>query len=182
VPFGEFIPTGFRWFTNLMNIPLGDFARGVTHPPPFEALGQRFGPNICYEDLFGEELARRFTDAGRAPTALVNLSNIGWFGRTIAVEQHLNISRLRSLELQRPMLRATNTGATAVIDHRGTVTALLPPHARGVLVARFEGREGLTPYARWASRLALWPLVLAAAAVVLAALLAARRGPPPASR
>ena len=80
------------------------------------------------------------------------------------------------------MLRATNTGATAVIDHRGTVTALLPPHTRGVLVARFEGREGLTPYARWASRLALWPLVLAAAAVVLAALLAARRGPPPASR
>jgi len=182
VPFGEFIPPGFRWFTNLMNIPLGDFARGVTHPPPFEALGQRFGPNICYEDLFGEELARRFTDAGRAPTALVNLSNIGWFGQTIAVEQHLNISRLRSLELQRPMLRATNTGATAVIDHRGTVSALLPPHTRGVLVARFEGREGLTPYARWASRLALWPLVLAAAAVVLAALLAARRGPPPAGR
>ena len=182
VPFGEFIPPGFRWFTDLMNIPLGDFARGVTHPPPFEALGQRFGPNICYEDLFGEELARRFADAGRAPTALVNLSNIGWFGQTIAVEQHLNISRLRSLELQRPMLRATNTGATAVIDHRGAVTALLAPHSRGVLVARFEGREGLTPYARWASRLALWPLALAAAAVVLAALWAARRSPLPAGR
>ncbi len=169
VPFGEFIPPGFRWFTNLMNIPLGDFARGVTHPPPFEALGQRFGPNICYEDLFGEELARRFTEPERAPTVLVNLSNIGWFGRTVAVEQHLHISRLRSLELQRPMLRATNTGATAVIDHRGAVTALLPPHTRGVLVARFEGREGLTPYARWASRLALWPLALAAAAVLLTA-------------
>jgi apolipoprotein N-acyltransferase len=175
VPFGEFIPPGFRWFTNLMNIPLGDFARGVTHPPPFEALGQRFGPNICYEDLFGEELARRFGEADRAPTVLVNLSNIGWFGRTIAVEQHLHISRLRSLELQRPMLRATNTGATAAIDHRGIVTALLPPHTRGVLVARVEGREGLTPYARWASRLSLWPLALAGAAVLLGGLWRKRR-------
>lgn len=166
VPFGEFIPPGFRWFTNLMSIPLGDFARGVTHPPAFEVLGQRLGPNICYEDLFGEELARRFTDARTAPTALVNLSNIGWFGRTVAVEQHLHISRLRTLELQRPMLRSTNTGATAVIDHRAAVTALLPPHTRGVLVARFEGREGLTPFARWASRLGLWPLALLAVAVV----------------
>jgi apolipoprotein N-acyltransferase len=139
------------------------------------ALGQRFGPNICYEDLFGEELARRFADARTAPTVLVNLSNIGWFGRTIAVEQHLHISRLRSLELQRPMLRATNTGATAVIDHRGAVTAMLAPHTRGVLVARFEGREGLTPYARWASRLSLWPLALAATAVLLTALWRKRR-------
>lgn len=175
VPFGEFIPTGFRWFTNLMNIPLGDFARGVTHPPPFAALGQRFGPNICYEDLFGEELARRFADAATAPTVMVNLSNIGWFGQTIAIDQHLHISRLRTLELQRPMLRATNTGATAAIDHRGAVTAVLPPHTRGVLTAPVEGREGLTPFARWAAHLGLWPLALAAAGVLG---LAARRRRP----
>jgi apolipoprotein N-acyltransferase len=174
VPFGEFIPTGFRWFTNLMNIPLGDFARGVTHPPPFVALGQRFGPNICYEDLFGEELARRFADAGTAPTVLVNISNIGWFGQTIAVDQHLHISRLRSLELQRPMLRATNTGATAVIDHRGAITASLPPHLRGVLTATVEGRDGQTPFATWASRFGLWPLVLAAVAIVALAALSRR--------
>jgi apolipoprotein N-acyltransferase len=176
VPFGEFIPTGFRWFTTLMNIPLGDFARGVTHPPPFEALGQRFGPNICYEDLFGEELARRFTDVRTAPTVMVNLSNIGWFGDTIAIAQHLHISRLRTLELQRPMLRSTNTGATAVIDHRGEVTAMLPPHTRGVLVAPVEGREGLTPYARWVSRGGLWPLALGAAAVLGAVLWRAGSG------
>jgi apolipoprotein N-acyltransferase len=167
VPFGEFIPTGFRWFTNLMNIPLGDFARGVTHPPPFVALGQRWGPNICYEDLFGEELARRFTTAAAAPTVLVNVSNIGWFGETIAVDQHLHISRLRTLELQRPMIRATNTGATAVIDHQGVVAASLPPHLRGVLTAPVEGRDGLTPFARWASALGLWPLALLALAVLV---------------
>ena len=111
VPFGEFIPTGFRWFTQMMDIPLGDFNRGPLVAPSFVVKGERIAPNICYEDLFGEELAARFADAASAPTMLANLSNIGWFGETIAVGQHLQISRLRSLELQRPMLRATNTGA-----------------------------------------------------------------------
>jgi apolipoprotein N-acyltransferase len=166
VPFGEFIPPLFRWFTDLMNIPLGDFSRGVLNPPSFPVGTQRVGPNICYEDLFGEELARRFVDAGNAPTLLANISNIGWFGESIAVDQHLHISRLRSLELQRPMVRATNTGATAVIDHRGVVTALQPPHTRGVLLAQVQGRDGNTPFANWASRFGLWPLVLLAAAAV----------------
>jgi apolipoprotein N-acyltransferase len=159
VPFGEFIPAGFRWFTQMMNIPLGDFARGVRNPPSFRVGAERVAPNICYEDLFGEELARRFVDAAQAPTLLANVSNIGWFGQTVAVPQHLHISRLRSLELQRPMLRATNTGATAVIDHRGRVRALLPPHTEGVLHASVQGRSGVTPYAAWAGRWDLWPLL-----------------------
>ena len=158
VPFGEFIPTGFRWFTELMNIPLGDFRRGPLSAPSFALRGQRVAPNICYEDLFGEELAVRFADPAAAPTILANVSNIGWFGNTAALPQHLNISRVRSLELQRPMLRATNTGATAVIDHRGVVTAALPPFTRGVLVATVQGRQGLTPFARWSAAAGLWPL------------------------
>jgi apolipoprotein N-acyltransferase len=167
VPFGEFIPTGFRWFVALMNIPLGDFARGPLVAPSFEHRGERIAPNICYEDLFGEELAARFADAASAPTVLANLSNIGWFGQTIAVDQHLHISRMRALELQRPMLRATNTGATAVIDHRGRVRHWIEPHTRGVLDGQVEGREGLTPFARWAARLGLWPLVLIGVALVV---------------
>ncbi len=102
VPFGEFIPPGFRWFTNLMNIPLGDFDRGPLVAPSMRVAGQRVAPNICYEDLFGEELAARFTDPAQAPTILANLSNIAWFGDTIAIDQHLQISRMRALELQRP--------------------------------------------------------------------------------
>ena len=172
VPFGEFIPTGFRWFTELMNIPLGDFNRGPANPPSFVVRGARVAPNICYEDLFGEELARRFTDERSAPTILANISNIGWFGDSIAIPQHLNLSRFRSLELQRPMLRATNTGATAVIDHRGVVTAQLPPFTRGVLQAAVQGREGLTPFARWAGAAGLWPLW---ALAVVGLLLPARR-------
>ncbi len=177
VPFGEFIPTGFRWFTEMMNIPLGDFARGVDHPPSFAVQGQRVAPNICYEDLFGEELARRFVDAAQAPTVFANISNIAWFGPSAIDAQHLAISRLRTLEFQLPMIRATNTGATAVIDHQGRVTARLAPYTRGVLQGRVQGREGVTPYARWASLAGLWPLWLAALAVVLAAVWLPHRQP-----
>jgi apolipoprotein N-acyltransferase len=168
VPFGEFIPPGFRWFTDMMNIPLGDFARGPLVPPSFAFAGQRIGPNICYEDLFGEELARRFGDEATAPTILANVSNMGWFGDTSALPQHLNISRLRSLELQRPMIRATNTGATAAIDHRGVIIAQMKPLERGVLQTEVEGRNGVTPFARWAEAFGLWPAALLALAVVVA--------------
>jgi apolipoprotein N-acyltransferase len=158
VPFGEFIPPLFRWFTEMMNIPLGDFRHGAVGQLSFEWKGQRLAPNICYEDLFGEELAARFVDPLRAPTIFVNLSNIAWFGDSIAIEQHLQISRMRALEFQRPMLRATNTGATAIIDAQGQVTHRLPRLTRGTLEGEVEGRSGLTPYARWAGAWGLAPL------------------------
>jgi len=166
VPFGEFVPFGFRWFTLMMNIPLGDFNRGVRNAPSFAVNRERVAPNICYEDLFGEELAARFADPATAPTMFANLSNIGWFGDNIAVDQHLHISRMRSLEFERPMLRATNTGATVIIDHRGKVTHSLKPYARGVLEGEVQGREGFTPFAWWASRFGLWPVLLAGGGVV----------------
>ncbi|MET4579006.1 apolipoprotein N-acyltransferase [Ottowia thiooxydans] len=167
VPFGEFIPPFFKWFTQMMNIPLGDFERGSVGQASFEWQGQRLAPNVCYEDLFGEELAARFAAPASAPTALVNFSNIAWFGDSVAIAQHLQISRMRSLEFERPMLRATNTGATAVIDHRGQVTHELPRLTRGVLLGQFEGRTNLTPFAQWASRFGLWPLWALCLAVVL---------------
>ncbi|MDQ6627683.1 MAG: apolipoprotein N-acyltransferase [Pseudomonadota bacterium] len=160
VPFGEFIPTGFHWFTRLMNIPLGDFNRGSPTAPSFVVKGERVAPNICYEDLFGEELAARFVAEPTAPTVLVNISNIGWFGETVAVPQHLQISRMRTLELQRPMVRATNTGVTGVVDHRGVVVAALPPFQRGALETSVQGRTGITPFAWWAGRFGLWPLLV----------------------
>jgi len=166
VPFGEFIPVGFKWFTQLMNIPLGDFNRGALNAPSFVVNGERIGPNICYEDLFGEELAARFSSPALAPTMFANISNIGWFGETIAVDQHLHISRMRSLEFERAMLRATNTGATVIIDHRGHVTQSLKPFTVGFLEGNVQGREGLTPFAWWACRYNLWPLALFGALVV----------------
>jgi apolipoprotein N-acyltransferase len=175
VPFGEFIPPFFRWFTELMNIPLGDFNRGVVGQPSFLWQGQRLAPNICYEDLFGDELGARFAGVSDAPTIFVNISNIGWFGNTVAIDQHLHISRMRAIEFERPMIRATNTGATVIIDHRGHVTHRLPRHTRGVLVGEVEGRTGTTPYAWWVSRLGLWPLWLLGIATAAFAAWAQRR-------
>jgi apolipoprotein N-acyltransferase len=152
VPFGEFIPMGFRWFVDMMKIPLGDFGRGDLQQPPFQVKDQWVLPNICYEDIFGEEIGAQLSAAADrntpVPTVLLNLSNIAWFGDTISLPQHLQVSQMRALELGRPMLRATNTGATAVIDERGRVVAQLPPFTRGTLEASVQGTEGLTPYAR----------------------------------
>ena len=176
VPFGEFIPWGFRWFTDMMNIPLADFGRGGLPQRSFDWQGQRIAPNICYEDLFGDEIGANFRDAVNAPTILLNVSNIAWFGDTVAIDQHLSISRMRALEFERPMVRATNTGATVVIDHRGRVTDALPRLTRGVLVADVEGRSGITPFAWWVSRFGLWPMWgLCLAIVAIAAILIVRR-------
>jgi apolipoprotein N-acyltransferase len=95
---------------------------------------------------------------------LLNVSNIAWFGDTIALPQHLQISQMRSLESGRPMLRSTNTGATAVINHRGEVVGQLPPFTQGSLEASVQGTQGLTPYVRIGNSL---PVGLAALVVAL---------------
>jgi apolipoprotein N-acyltransferase len=169
VPFGEFVPPGFRWFVDAMGIPMTDFQRGALGAKPLEWGGQRLAPHICYEDLFGEELAVLFKDPAQAPTVLVNVSNIAWFGNTVALDQHRHIARMRALELERPMIRATNTGSTAAIDHQGRVLAEAPRWQAATLEAVVDGREGLTPYARWVAAWGLWPLVVLA--LVLLALL-----------
>ena len=169
VPFGEFIPPLFKWFTRMMNIPLGDFNRGAVGQPSFAWKGQRIAPNICYEDLFGEELGARFIDPALAPTVFANVSNLGWFGNSTAIDQHLQISRMRALEFQRPFIRATNTGATVIMDYQGQVQAALPRLTQGVLEGRVEGRTGITPFAWWVARFGLWPLWLISLGVVAAA-------------
>ena len=168
VPFGEFVPPMFRWFVDLMHIPLGSFGRGVLGQPLLEFKGERIATNICYEDLFGEELAQNFSKSENSPTLMINLSNIAWFGNTVAIEQHLHISRVRAMELGRPMLRATNTGATAIIDTQGVVTHRLASGVKGVLLGEVKGVHGaLTPYTQWVSKFGLAPLWILGIAIVL---------------
>jgi apolipoprotein N-acyltransferase len=148
VPFGEFIPPGFRWFTDMLNLPLNDATRGGALQAPFAVKDQLVLPNICYEDVFGEEIAYQLRNAPRPATMLLNVSNLSWYGQSTAIPQHLQISRMRTLETGRPMLRATNDGATAVIDHRGRVAHVLPFYKEGVLTATVQGTSGMTPYIR----------------------------------
>jgi apolipoprotein N-acyltransferase len=153
VPFGEFIPLRpiLGGIVGALAIPLQDFSRGPSHPRPLELAGQRVAVNVCYEDAFGEEIIRQLPHA----TLLVNVSNVAWFGRSIAPDQHLQISQARALETGRFMLRATNTGATAVIDPRGKVVKIAPPFARTVLSERIHGYQGATPYVRWGNSVAI---------------------------
>ena len=165
VPFGEFVPAGFRWFVDMLRIPLGDMTRGGEVQAPFPVKDQLVLPNVCYEDVFGEEIALQLRSSARPATMLLNVSNLAWFGESIAIPQHLQISQMRSIETGRPMLRATNTGATAVIDGRGKIVKALPNYAPGVLEAQVQGMAGMTPFIRFGnySMLVLAALALAAA-------------------
>ena len=141
--------------------------------------GQRLRPLICYEDLFGEDVVASALDQGEAAaTVFVNASNLAWFGPRMVQDQHLQFSQMRALEFQRPVVRSTNTGATALVDHRGQVLARLPVEQQGVLEVEVRGRRGETPYARWLSRLQLWPLWgLALLGLACGLLQARKRGP-----
>lgn len=167
VPWGEYIPPGFHWFIRMLNIPLGDFNRGAPRQKPFAIAGQELALNICYEDLFGPALlpALRPMDGEPGATVLVNISNLGWFGNTWALRQHLQIARVRTLETARPMITDTNTGITAAIDAHGRVLSRLTPHTIGVLAVTVQGMTGLTPYARAGDL----PIMLLVAAILLAA-------------
>lgn len=146
VPFGEFVPRGFKWFISLMNIPLGNLARGTQIQKPFIVHNQTVAANICYEDIFGEEIARNLRKNKVPANMLINSTNLAWFGNTIALEQHLQIARMRSLETGRPMLCATNTGITAAIDAHGNVIARMPVSTVGSIDVDVQGTVGFTPY------------------------------------
>src|SRR5471030_2024416 len=146
VPFGEFVPTGFHWFVALMGIPLGDLGRGPPVQKSFFVHNQPIAVDICYEDIFGEEIARTIREQEAPAGILVNSTNLAWFGDTIALDQHLQMARMRSIETGRPMLRSTNTGTTAVIAANGTVVARLPVYTVGSLDATVQGTSGRTPY------------------------------------
>lgn len=146
VPFGEFVPTGFHWFVALMGIPLGDLGRGPPVQKSFFVHNQPIAVDICYEDIFGEEIARTIREQEAPAGILVNSTNLAWFGDTIALDQHLQMARMRSIETGRPMLRSTNTGTTAVIAANGAVVARLPVYTTGSLDATVQGTSGRTPY------------------------------------
>lgn len=151
VPFGESLPLGLGWFARRLNIPLGEFTPGQARQANWQVGAQVMAPTICYEDVFGHRLRQMLWPQADNPgaTALFNISNLAWFGEGAAQAQHLQMARLRSIELARPTVRVGNTGGTAYIDAQGRVLAQLPFYTAGVLDVQLQGYEGLTPYAYW---------------------------------
>ncbi len=164
VPFGEFIPLRplLGWFINgVLNIPMGDLARGDAQQAPLDVAGQRVAVNICYEDVFGEEIIRALPQA----TLLLNVTNDAWYGDSPIAAQHNQIAQLRALESGRMMLRATNTGVTSIIGADGKVLQQLPQYVEAVLLGMAQGYAGSTPYVRWGNAAVLLLIALLLAGV-----------------
>lgn len=164
VPFGEYfpVPRFVRNVLRLMNLPYTDITPGLDGQRPLMAHGVALAPSICYEDAFGDELRDYLPEAG----LLVNVSNDGWFGDSIAPHQHLQMARYRALESGRYMLRSTNTGITAVIDPRGQIVQQGPQFQAVVVSARVQPRRGATPWVRFGN----WPVLSVCALLLSAAL------------
>jgi apolipoprotein N-acyltransferase len=160
VPFAEVfpVPGWVREWLKLMSLPYSDFDQGAEDQAPLAVAGTLIGASVCYEDAYPDAMMAALP----AAALLVNVSNDAWFGDSIGPHQHFQIARLRALEAGRPLLRATSTGITAVVDAQGRVAARLPQFEAGVLRAGVQPMQGLTPFARWRE----WPVMLLAAGIL----------------
>lgn len=147
VPFGEYIPikSVFGPLLDFIQIPMSNFSPGDNQDALIMLAGHQAGINICYEDAFGLEVLRALPQAAY----LVNASNDSWFGDSLAPHQHLQIARMRALESQRYLLRATSTGVSAIVDHLGKIRQSAPQFTQATVTAPVQPRQGVTPYAFW---------------------------------
>jgi len=144
VPFGEFVPWPFG-FANKISTEVGDFEAG-THVVVAPVDSHFEGTFICYESVF-PDFVRQFVKEGA--DVLFTISNDGWFGKSAAREQHLEIVRMRAAENDRWILRSANDGVTVAVDPAGRLAKRLPSFEEGSLYAEFNYIAGQTPYTRW---------------------------------
>lgn len=170
LPFGEFVPFEriLRPLAPFFNLPMSSFSRGAFVQPNIVANGRHMAPALCYEIIFNEQVRQNVTDE---TDFILTLSNDAWFGRSIGPLQHMEIARMRALELGKPLIRSTNNGVTAVTDYKGNVLTQLPQFETGVLRAELESTSGQTPYRLVGS----WPLYAWTLLSLLAGYLLSRR-------
>lgn len=144
LPFGEYLPLQplSGWVLDQLAIPLGDFAAGGARQPLLRAGGHAFVATICYEDAFGELVARQAAEAGY----IVNMTNDAWFGDSAQPYQHLQMAQMRALETGRYLVRATNTGVTAFIGPDGAVKRQAPLFTTAAISDTVVPMRGATPY------------------------------------
>jgi len=172
LPFGEYLPLRgfFLFFRDWVTIPMADFTPGDHDQPLLRAGGQPVGVSICFEAVFGSEIRQALPEA----TWLINVSNDAWFKDSTAPHQHLQIARMRALEMGRYMARATNTGISAILDERGRIVAQGQQFKEDVIRGAVQPLRGLTPYA-WAGDA---PGVVLLSVLLITGLFLARRNPP----
>lgn len=163
VPFGEYVPfeSVLRGLIEFFNLPMSRSEAGNEVQPYLRSSDLDMAMAICYEIAY-PELVRR---EGANADVLLTISNDTWFGSSIGPDQHLQIARMRALELGRYLLRATNNGFTAVVDEKGKVAGILPQFEAGVLYSRFFATTGQTPYGKYGDK----PLLLLALFLLLMA-------------
>jgi apolipoprotein N-acyltransferase len=154
VPFGEYVPLiqTFPWLTRLTPYH-GELVPSLTFGPRpewFEWKGLRLATAICFEDTVPHVVRRFFAEApaGRQPDLLINISNDGWFRGSSELDEHLAISAFRAVENRVPIVRAVNTGGTALIDGNGTITASLPRLTEAQLTGTVQLDDRTTFYSR----------------------------------
>lgn len=154
VPFGEYVPMQslIRGLIPFFDLPMSGFTPGSPTQPNLTALGHTVAPFICYEILYPEQVATRSHDAD----VLLTISNDAWFGTSAGPLQHFQMARMRAAETGRWLLRGTNNGVTAVIDHHGQVIDALPQFTRDVLYSEYRPRTGITPF----MTTGVWPWLL----------------------
>ena len=166
VPFGEYVPfKNLFSFANKLTKEVGDYVPG-TQRLVLPVHSYKLGTFICYESIFPDEI-REFANNGAG--LLVNISNDGWFGDTGAPGQHLRMARMRAVENDRWVLRATNTGITATIDPYGRVVQQARRNAQVAVNMPYGVVTSTTFYTRHGDWFA-WMCVLACAIIAVLAL------------
>lgn len=168
VPFGEYVPLQkILFFVHRLVESAGDFEAG-NDPSPLSMHGTPLGVLICYEDIF-PDLARATVQRGAM--ALVNITNDAWFGTSSAPYQHLEMARWRAIEFRVPMIRAANTGISAVFDATGEPRGDIALNERGYLAATVHPFRIMTWYARWGDLFAWLCAVVAACGLLCSGIL-----------
>lgn len=148
LPIGEFVPFGdlLRPLAPLFNLPMSSFSRGSAVQAPLRAHGWEFATAICYEIAFPGHVRANFTSTTEF---LLTVSNDTWFGRSHGPAQHMQIARMRAIELGLPLIRSTNSGITAMVDENGDWLARAPQFSSTTLSAQVPLVSGITPYFLW---------------------------------
>jgi apolipoprotein N-acyltransferase len=155
VPFGEYfpVPESVREWMRMQNLPYSDLSAGDDIQPLLTAAnGAKLAVAVCYEDAYGAEQLYAFPEAD----LIINVSNDAWFGDSIAPHQHLQIARMRALEVGRYAVRATNTGISAFIGPSGELLKVGKQFETEILTMDVHSRKGATLYASSGN----WPVIL----------------------